>query len=104
MGIISGFAFGVVLAVHGGPLFGDHAGCKPEPEAEKMGCYRMQIQRAVRLATVQENSDASNGDVRQRQGKQHNLPPGPIKVAMGQPLDQTIVQGSYVKAGIQGIP
>ena len=83
MGIIHGFAFSVVLAVHSSPLLGDHASRKPKPETKKMRCNRMQIQRAVRLAAVQKNSDASNGDVRQRQGKQHNLPPGPIKVAMG---------------------
>jgi len=83
MGVIHGFAFGVVLAVNGGPLFSDHASGKPEPETEKMGCNRMQIQRTVCLAAVQKNSDASDSDVRHSQGKQHNLPPGPIKVAMG---------------------
>ncbi len=83
MGIIGSFAFGVVLAVNSRPLFGDHAGSKPEPEAEKMGCNGMQIQRTMCLAAVQKNSDAGNGDVRHRQGKQHNLPPSPIEVAMG---------------------
>ena len=83
MGIIDGFAFSVVLAVNRGPLFGDHARGKPEPVAEKMGCNRMQIERTVRLAAVQKNSNTSDSDVRHSQGKQHNLPPGPIKVAMG---------------------
>jgi hypothetical protein len=64
MGIIHGFAFGVVLAVHSSPLFGDHASRKPEPEAEKMGCNRMQIERTVRLAAVQKNSDSGDSDVR----------------------------------------
>jgi hypothetical protein len=83
MGIINGFAFSVVLAVNGGPLFGNHTRGKPEPEAEKMGCNWMQIERTVRLAAVQKNSNASNGDVRHSQGKQHNLPPSPIEVAVG---------------------
>ena len=52
MGIVNGFAFGVVLAVNRSPLFGDHAGGKPEPEAEKMGGNGMQIERTVRLAAV----------------------------------------------------
>jgi hypothetical protein len=64
MGIINRFAFGVVLAVNGSPLFGDHASGKPEPEAEEVRSNRMQIERTVRLATMQENGDASNGDVR----------------------------------------
>ena len=83
MGIIDGFAFGVVLAVNRSPLFGDHTGGKPKPEAKKMGCNGMQIERTVRLAAVKKNSDASNSDMRQRQGKEHNLPPSPIEVAMG---------------------
>jgi hypothetical protein len=66
MGIIGGFAFSMVLAVHGRPLFGDHAGRKPEPKAEKMGCNWMQIEGTVRLAAVQKNGDASNRDVRER--------------------------------------
>jgi hypothetical protein len=66
MGIINGFAFGVVLAVNGSPFFGNHASGKPEPEAKEVGSNRMQIERAVRLAAVQKNGDASNGDVRHR--------------------------------------
>jgi hypothetical protein len=48
-----------------------------------MGCNWMQIERTVRLAAVQKNSNASNGDVCHSQGKQHNLPPSPIEVAVG---------------------
>ena len=48
-----------------------------------MGCNGMQIERTVRLAAVQKNSDASDSDMRQRQGKERNLPPSPIEVAMG---------------------
>jgi hypothetical protein len=56
------------------------------------------------LAAVQENSNACDRNVGYRQGKEHNLPPSPVEVAVGQPLDQTIVQGSYVKARVQSIP
>jgi hypothetical protein len=66
MGVVDGFAFGVVLAVNCGPLFGDHAGRKPKPEAEEVRSNRMQIEGTVRLAAVQKNSDASDGDMRQR--------------------------------------
>ena len=44
--------------------FGNHASGKPEPEAKEVGSNRMQIERAVRLAAVQKNSDACDGDVR----------------------------------------
>ena len=64
----------------------------------------MQVESAVRLAAVQENSNACDRNVGYRQGKEHNLPPSPVEVAVGQPLDQTIVQGSYVKARVQSIP
>jgi hypothetical protein len=83
MGIINRFAFSVVLAVNRGPLFGDHAGGEPEPETKEVGSNRMQIERTVRLAAVQENSNACDRNVGYRQGKQHNLPPSPIEVAMG---------------------
>jgi len=66
MGIINGFAFSMVLTVNSGPLFGNHASGKPEPEAEKVRSNRMQVERTVRLAAVQKNGDASNGDVRER--------------------------------------
>jgi hypothetical protein len=64
MGIINGFAFSVVLAVNGSPFFGNHAGGEPEPETKEVRGNRMQIERTVRLAAVQENGDASNSDVR----------------------------------------
>jgi hypothetical protein len=104
MGIVNRLAFGVVLTVNGGPFFGDHAGSKPQPKTEEVGRNWVQVESAVRLAAVQENSNACDRNVGYRQGKQHNLPPSPIKVAMSQPLNQTIVQGSYVKARIQVIP
>jgi hypothetical protein len=91
MGVVNRLAFGVVLAVNSGPLFGDHASGEPEPEAKEVRSNRMQIERTVRLAAVQENSNACDRNVGYRQGKQHNLPPCPIEVSMGQPLDQTIV-------------
>lgn len=83
MGIIDGFAFGVVLAVNGSPFFGHHAGGQPQPKTKEMRGNWMQVERTMRLAAVQENSNARNRNVGYRQGKQHNLPPSPIKVAMG---------------------
>ena len=42
----------------------------------------MQIQRTVRLVTVQENRDTGDGDVGQTQGDQHHLPDGKRKQAV----------------------
>jgi hypothetical protein len=43
----------------------------------------MQIQGPVRLATMQKDSDCCNGDMSSYQSKNGNLPPRPIKVAIG---------------------
>ena len=84
------FALGVVLAVDGRPLFG-HLTCgQPQPQAEKMGCDRVQVQRAVRLMTVQKHGDAYHGDVRHGQREQNDLPPGEVPRAMAQPFDGRI--------------
>ena len=63
MWVVRRFDFGVVLAVHCDPFPGDHAGGKPQPEAEKMTYHRMQIERAVRLVTMQIDCDGNDGDV-----------------------------------------
>ena len=83
MGIINRFAFGVVLTVNGSPFFGHHTGGKPQPKTEEVGGNWVEIKCTVRLAAVQENSNACDRNVGYRQGKQHNLPPSPIEVAMG---------------------
>lgn len=51
------FTFGVMLAVDGDPLFGDHAGGQPQPKSEEMADAGMEIERAVRLRAMQENGD-----------------------------------------------
>ena len=75
MGVAFLLAFGVVLAVDGNPFLGDHAGSHPEPEAEEVHDGRMQIQAAVRLATVQEDGDGHDRDVGHYQGEYDDLPP-----------------------------
>jgi hypothetical protein len=42
----------------------------------------MQIERSVRLATMQKDSDTRNRDVRDRQRKQQDLPPGCVRDAV----------------------
>jgi hypothetical protein len=83
MGIINGFAFSVMLAMNRGPLFGHHAGSKPEPKPEKVRNDRMQIQGTMRLAAMQKDGDSSDRDVCDDQCKNRNLPPRPIQIAIG---------------------
>ena len=64
--VVDRLALGVVLAVDGGPFLGDHARGQPQPEAEEVRRDRAQVQRAVRLAAVQEDRDGRDRDVRQR--------------------------------------
>jgi hypothetical protein len=54
----------------------------------------MQIQRAVRLATVQIDSDAGDGDVSHRKREQQNLPPGKVEQSVGEKFEGRIQQGS----------
>jgi hypothetical protein len=84
------FAFGVVLAVDGRPLLGDHAGGHPEPEAEEVRRDRVQVQRPVCGMAVQVDGDAGDRDVREHQGHDKHLPPGGARQAAGQKLDQAI--------------
>jgi hypothetical protein len=53
----------------------------------------MQVQRAVRLVTVQENRDAGDGDVGQAQGDEHHLPPREVEQAVAHPLNHRIQKG-----------
>ena len=69
-----------------GPLFSNHAGGEPEPKAEEMRNNRMQIQGPVSLATMQVDGDRRDRDVGSYQSKNGNLPPSPIKVAIGKPM------------------
>ena len=54
----------VMLAMYGYPLFGDHAGCEPQPESKEMCHCRMKLYASVCLASVQEKCDSNNGNVR----------------------------------------
>ncbi|MNQ62891.1 hypothetical protein D3C85_772530 [compost metagenome] len=74
VGVVDGFALGVVLAVDGGPLAGVHGGGHPQPEAEEMLERRMQLQRAVSRIAVKIDGDADDGDMGQHQGDRHQLP------------------------------
>jgi len=93
VGVFCLLALGVVLAVDGRPLFGDHASGHPEPEAEEVGSDGVQVQGAVRLVAVQKNGDAGNGDVGEHQGDQDDLPPGRAGQAIAEQVDQAIAQG-----------
>ncbi|MDT4824996.1 hypothetical protein FQZ97_582640 [compost metagenome] len=79
VGVVDGFALGVVLAVDGGPLAGVHGGGHPQPEAEEMLERRMELQRTVRRITVQIDGDADDGDMGQHQGDRHQLPQRQVK-------------------------
>ena len=80
------FALGVVLAVNRRPLLGHHAGCQPQPEAEKVTWDGVQIKRTVRLAAMQINRHASDRDVRHDQRVKEDLPAG----GMRQPVRQEV--------------
>jgi hypothetical protein len=54
----------------------------------------MQIQRAVRLAPVQIDSDAGDSDVSHRKREQQNLPPGKVEQSVGEKFEGRIQQGS----------
>ena len=69
--VVFGFAFGVVLAVDGGPLESVLSGGQPQPEAKKMFQHRMQFQGPVGGIAVQVYSDADNSDMGHGQGDQN---------------------------------
>ena len=73
--IINRFAFGVMFAVDGCPVFGQHAGGQPKPETEEMRRDRMQIQRTVCGVTMQVNRNACNRDVGKDEGISDIAPP-----------------------------
>ena len=53
----------VMLAMHSYPLFGDHAGCEPQPKSKEMCHRRMKLYASVCLASVQEKCDSNNSDM-----------------------------------------
>ena len=77
--IVLGLALRVVLAVDRGPLLGDHARGHPQPEAEEMAHDRVHVEGAVRLATVQVDGDACDGDLDQHQQGEQVAPPREVQ-------------------------
>ena len=71
------FHAGVVLAVNGDPLLGDHAGREPQPEAEEMADGGVELERAMGLRAVQEDRHTGDRDV--REGQRHDEVPPPRK-------------------------
>jgi hypothetical protein len=79
MGIVDGFALGVVFAVDGGPLAGVLRRGQPQPEAEEVFQAGIELERAMGRITVQIDSDPNNGHVGHQQRDCHQLPGGQIK-------------------------
>ena len=65
MRVVSSLAGSMVLAVNRDPFARNDTGGKPQPEAEKMTDHRIQIQRIMRLVTVQKYGHAGDGDMGQ---------------------------------------
>ena len=63
MGVFHGLHRRVMFTVHRCPLAGIHAGRQPQPQAEKMGGQRVQINRAMGLIAMQIDGDAGGGDL-----------------------------------------
>jgi hypothetical protein len=93
--IFFGLALGVVLAVDGGPFLGHHAGGHPQPETEEVAGDRVQFERAMRLATMQVESHAHDGDVRHHQCVNDNLPTGRVQQAVGNKVEDRIKGHQY---------
>jgi hypothetical protein len=68
--------FGVVLAMDAHPLLGHHARGEPKPEAEEVADDRVQIERAMRLRSMQKNRYRRYGDVREYESDDYVAPPG----------------------------
>ena len=77
--VFGGFAFGVVLAVNGRPSLGLHTGAEPQPETEHMRHHGVQVERAVRLVSVQVNGDCGDGGVGGQHGKSKYRPTRPVQ-------------------------
>jgi hypothetical protein len=93
MRIFDSFTFRVMLAVNSSPLLGHHTGGHPQPETEEVTWDCVQIERSVRLATMQKDSDARNRDVRDRQRKEQDLPPSCVRNAVEQEIKDEIQAG-----------
>jgi uncharacterized protein YijF (DUF1287 family) len=80
----------MMFTMDGSPFFGNHARGHPQPKTEKMTRYRMQIQSTVCLAAMQKNCDACNGDVRDDQGVNENLPARRMRQAIQKEIEYRI--------------
>jgi hypothetical protein len=58
----------MMLAMYCNPLFGDHACGQPQPKSHGMSNHRMKSHATMCLATVQKQSHAHYGNVRDYQG------------------------------------
>ena len=74
VGIVLRLAERMVLAVHGHPLPGDHAGGHPDPQAEEMADGRMQVDGPVGLVTMQVERHRGHGHLDRQEGDQGLLP------------------------------
>lgn len=83
VGIVHGFALGVVLAVDGRPLTGVHGGGHPQPEPEEVLEGRVEFEGSMGGIAMQVDRDADDGDVGHHQGDCHELP--------GRQVEKTVV-------------
>ena len=90
MWIFFGFTLGVMLTMYRRPFFSDLTGRQPQPETEKMTWNRVQIQRTMRLAAMQENGHTSDGDMRHNHRKNKDLPSRSTGKTVGQEIDNCI--------------
>src|SRR3979411_273725 len=79
MRIFDGLALGVVLAVDRRPFLGNHAGGEPEPETEKMRNQGMQLEGAMRLATMKIDRDGGDRNVRKHERGGDVAPPRKVQ-------------------------
>src|SRR5687768_12090806 len=75
MGIVRGFALGVVFTVYCRPFLCNHAGSKPQPEAKKMAGQGMQLQRAVSLMAMEIYCYACDGYMGEAKSDRDITPP-----------------------------
>ena len=89
---------GASLAVHLATIVAILAMVAPEPPKPRTHpAYRTfafktapEVERAMRLRTVEEDRDRRDGDVRRHQGEGQDLPPRGLQEAVGQPLHQRV--------------
>jgi hypothetical protein len=78
MGIVNGFAFGMVFTVNRRPSTGLHASANPQPETKKVGNNRVKIKGTVGLVPVQVERDSSKRHLHKNKRVDHQ--PGDRKI------------------------